>query len=168
VYGELLQVRVSPHTVDYIQPVIVKNKATNTLNIGFLGYIMNHKGLAIMEEMIEIVEGDYPDIRLIHIGSTDYPIKSPIFTQTGSYNTSDLPKLTLEYDIDIFFISSIWPETFSYTTQEIIEMNMPVACFDIGAPAERVREYNKGLIIPEMTAQCALDTIVNWSCASNV
>jgi glycosyltransferase involved in cell wall biosynthesis len=163
IYGELPQITVIPHTVDYIHPLVKVSKSTKTLNIGFVGHIINCKGLDIMHDMIEIVEGDFSDVRMVLIGSTDLPIKSPVFTQTGRYNLNDLPILTLEHDIDIFFISSVWPETFSYTTQEIIEMNMPIACFDIGAPAERVKGYDKGFIIPEMTAQCAVEAIIRWS-----
>ena len=49
----------------------------------------------------------------------------------------------MEEDIDLFFIPSIWPETFSYTTSEIMSMHMPVAVFPIGAPVERVKFTKK-------------------------
>ena len=55
-----------------------------------------------------------------------------------------------DYQVDIVLIPSIWPETFSYTTEEAIKMDLPVAVFDLGAPAERVRTYNKGLILRDM------------------
>ncbi|WP_330582768.1 glycosyltransferase [Suipraeoptans intestinalis] len=65
----------------------------------------------------------------------------------------------LENDIDIFLIPSIWPETFSYTTEEIMQMGMPVMSFDIGAPAERIKKYEKGLIIPEISPQAVLKSV---------
>jgi glycosyltransferase involved in cell wall biosynthesis len=64
--------------------------------------------------------------------------------------------------IDIIFIASIWPETFSYTTEEVMMMGLPVASFDIGAPAERIRKYDKGLVVSEMTAETALNEIIKF------
>ncbi|HNW25912.1 MAG TPA: glycosyltransferase [Candidatus Gastranaerophilaceae bacterium] len=59
-------------------------------------------------------------------------------------------------------IPSIWPETFSYTTAEAMMLKYPVACFDIGAPAQRVKNYDKGVVISKIDAQTALDEIVNF------
>ena len=73
-----------------------------------------------------------------------------------------LPSLLIEHDIDILFIPSICPETFSYTAEEAMQMNMPVAVFDIGAPAERVRKYPKGLVISEIDAGVAINEITNY------
>jgi len=44
-------------------------------------------------------------------------------------------------------IPSIWPETFSYTTSEALLLGYPVLCFNLGAPAERVRRYDCGLVV---------------------
>ena len=44
-----------------------------------------------------------------------------------------------------------------------MQMQMPVACFDIGAPASRIRMYDKGVIISEMNGICALDTILQYA-----
>ncbi len=47
----------------------------------------------------------------------------------------------------MFLIPSVWPETFSYTTSEIISMGFPVAVLPVGAPVERVKRYAKGLVL---------------------
>jgi glycosyltransferase involved in cell wall biosynthesis len=62
-------------------------------------------------------------------------------------------------NIDIFMIPSIWPETFSYTTQEIMMMEMPLMVFNLGAPAERVKNYNNGYIIDEVSSNAILALI---------
>ena len=161
-FGSLKQIEVIPHQVDYIEAVNKKAKTTKTLNIGFLGNFNYYKGLNIINDMIIIIRKERKNIRLKLFGTTVHPIKDRFLEVTGSYNPKDLPKLTFEHDIDIFLIPSIWPETFSYTTQEVIEMDMPIACFDLGAPAERIKEYDKGLIISEMTARSAIDAIIGW------
>ena len=38
-------------------------------------------------------------------------------------------------------------------------MGLPVACFNLGAPAERVKIYDKGIVIPEINARLALEEI---------
>ena len=40
-------------------------------------------------------------------------------------------------------------------------MNIPVACFDIGAPAERIKKYGKGIVISKIDAKTALDEITD-------
>ena len=159
-FGSLKQIEIIPHRVDYIEAINKNTKTTKTLNIGFLGNFNNYKGLNIIKDMIIIIRKERKNIRLKLFGTTVHPVKDRFLEITGSYNPKDLPRLTLEHDIDIFFIPSIWPETFSYTTQEVIEMDMPIACFDLGAPAERVKEYDKGLIIPEISARSAIDAII--------
>ena len=72
-------------------------------------------------------------------------------------------KLVLENEIDVIFIPSIWPETYSYTTQEAIEMEMPVVCLNIGAQAERVSEYNMGRVIDSFDSEIILDEIINFA-----
>lgn len=64
-------------------------------------------------------------------------------------------------DADVIFISSICPETFSFTTVEAIAMNIPVACFDLGGRADHVRKYKRGLVISKQDAKTALDQIMD-------
>jgi len=163
-HGEFTQIEVVPHTVEYIQKVNKMPKRTETLNIGILGDIINHKGASILRDMVNIAtaESRYGNIRFVLLGAVHPPIESDVLTDLGNYKKENLPDLTVENDIDIYIIPSICPETFSYATQEVIEMDMPIACFNLGAQAERVRSYNNGVIIPEITVKCALETIVGW------
>lgn len=114
------------------------------------------KGLDVVKEMIKEIEMQNLNIRMKLIGVSDEEIDSPVFSCTGRYTRDELPRLTMEEDIDLFFIPSIWPETFSYTTSEIMSMHMPVAVFPIGAPVERVKHYEKGLVLKETDAKSAL------------
>jgi hypothetical protein len=41
-----------------------------------------------------------------------------------------------------------------------MQMSYPLAVFDLGAPAERVKRYDKGLIIKKIDAQFALGEII--------
>lgn len=159
VYGTLQQVKGVPHVVDYIKPVSKGKKTSKTLNIAILGSLREHKGIEIVRDMARLIDKDKADTLIYLFGDTGFKISGKCIRKIGKYDISQLGKLTIAHDIDVFFIPSIWPETFSFTTQEAIELNMPVACFDLGAPAERVKVYEKGIVIPEISAKSAIETI---------
>ncbi len=102
-----------------------------------------------MKALAGYIEENELNIRLRLIGTSDEEIESPVFSQTGRYTREEIPRLTLEQDIDMFLIPSVWPETFSYTTSEIISMGFPVAVLPVGAPVERVKRYAKGLVLKD-------------------
>ena len=122
-------------------------KTTETFNIGLIGVLCYKKGLEVVKALAKYIEENDLSIRLRLIGTSDEEIESPVFSQTGRYTREEIPRLTLEQDIDMFLIPSVWPETFSYTTSEIISMGFPVAVLPVGAPVERVKRYGKGLVL---------------------
>jgi len=144
---------VTPHEVGWMRKVSI-NKTSDRLNIAVIGYLTMVKGAAQVVELARYLEEK--DINAaIHIFG---PVIEPYNTQMETlpkvirhfaYNKSELPDLMEQHEIDLVFIASVVPETFSYTTQEAIEMGLPVAVFDLGAPAERVRQYPAGLIMAE-------------------
>lgn len=117
------------------------------LHIGFIGPISQIKGrdkiLGLNKYLKErdllvpqTVLGDWstgapPDIR-VH----------------GKYEIERLPDLIEEIEVSVIFFSSIVPETFSFVLTELFAMNIPVVCFDLGAQAERVKNYPLGIVIP--------------------
>lgn len=151
-YPDLGNIKLIPHEPHYVPALNKKAKTTKTLNIGFLGVLCYKKGLDVVKRMAKEIEERNLNIRLKLIGVSDEEIPGKSFRQTGRYRREELPRLVLEEDIDLFFIPAIWPETFSYTTSEIMSMNLPIVVFDIGAPVERVRMYEKGLVL-----RCDLD-----------
>jgi len=96
---------------------------------------------------------------VVLIGEISEFIKSPHFKVTGRYEREQLPDIIAQEQIDIFLIPSICPETFSYTTQEIMMMQMPLMVFDVGAPAERVAHYEKGHVLPHPDVEAILTTV---------
>lgn len=146
VYGNL-PVHIIPHQVTYFPEISKVAKSSSTYNIGLLGILNQHKGLEIIKSMLAIIERTKDNIRFILIGTSDGHINSPYLTETGKYLQEDLPNIALANDVDMFFISSICPETFSYTTEEAIKLSYPVASFAIGAPAERLIQYEKGMVL---------------------
>lgn len=150
VYPSLSNLTLVPHTIKPLPQVRRTEKTTATLNIGVLGILPPEKGQGLVRSLWELIEKEERTVKIILIGEDDGEDKIPVgkrFEKTGRYQREDLPRLIQEKDIDVFLISSIWPETFSYTTEELISMGMPVACLNLGAPAERLARYEKGLVL---------------------
>ncbi len=153
------KIEIIPHRVDYIQKIYNK-KSKQIKNIGIIGTITEEKGAKIVNELVERIEKQNLNLKVTLIGSIqNHDINSPKFYQTGAFDIKNLQDLVLKYDIDIFLIPSIWPETFSFTTHEVIHMGYPIIVFDLGAQAEAVKKYQKGYILTEPSADAIIDLI---------
>ncbi len=164
VFGEDLSHTLVPHQVHHMIPIHKNHSTSDTITIGLMGMLIHHKGSVLVEQILKEIEDKNLNVRIVLIGKVmGTGIKeSAHFHQTGEYHVSDLPRLVYENDIDIFLIASVWPETFSYTTEEVMQMGMPVASFDLGAPAERIKNYEKGLIVSERSAEVTLNEITDF------
>ncbi len=161
IYPQLSEkIVVIPHFVPALRKVNISKH--NGINIACLGNMLPVKGRDIIIGMCrEISAGN--DINIIIVGDMDKPNEQlQNLTIAGKYKTENLPKIMEYYQIDLIFIPSIWPETFSYTTSEAMSMNLPVACYNMGAPAERVAKYDKGLVLDEINIRGNLQEIVKF------
>ncbi len=158
-YPELRNVTVVPHQVDYLSPVPRGPKATPTLNVGVLGVLTNHKGRMTVADLKQALEADRVNMKIVLIGSEDENLlrEGPYFEKTGRYQPQELPEIIRRKDIDLFLIPSVCPETFSFTTEEILKMGLPAACFDLGAPAERIAKYDRGLVLSSRAPESVLE-----------
>lgn len=154
------KIHCNPHQISYLPFIQKRYKTKKTINIGLIGVMGLHKGEAIIQKMCSLLEKENAPVRFVLIGEgRDLGGK---ITITGRYQRPELPWLLMKNDIDIVFVSSVVPETFSYTTQEAMSIGFPVACFDVGAPAERVTQYHDGVIISGFDPNHALRTIVDF------
>ena len=129
------------------------------VRIGCIGAIGEVKGAGFIVELANYMKTHVPDARVVIIGIIDAKYLPDNVVVHGEYELSELPGLLERYGVNIGFISSIWPETFSYVTQELMMLDLPLVCFDIGAPRDRIGKWEKGRIIPEMTPESAWATI---------
>ena len=170
VYPTLRNFTVVPHIVDYMPRVQKARKTTATLNIGVLGILAQHKGRTIVCSLCEQIEREQRDIKIVLIGEEDGSVipTGKHFEKTGRYEVEDIPWLVLEKDVDLFLLPSIWPETFSYTAEEIMQMGLPIICLDVGAPAERIRSYEKGLVLSGKEPQTILKEICDFARSQDI
>lgn len=138
---------IKPHNVEKPLSYAVID-LTMPLNIGIVGHINIHKGAKIVQELSHIIKNKKLPIKISIIGTMELSYDPNIIYVTGSYKTKDLSRLIEKTKANIFFMPSICPETFSYVTQELILLNVPLISFDIGAQGERIKQYSKGTVIP--------------------
>lgn len=151
---------VIPHFVPALRKVQISKH--NGINIACLGNMMPIKGRDIILEMCREIDTGH-DVNIVVVGDMDVKNESlQNLTITGKYKTKNLPEIMEHYKIDLIFIPSIWPETFSYTTSEAMSMGLPVACYNMGAPAERVATYAKGLVLDEINPKHNLKELINF------
>ncbi|MGF6933090.1 GT2 family glycosyltransferase/glycosyltransferase involved in cell wall biosynthesis [Paraburkholderia sp. UCT70] len=127
--------------------IYVPRENPSELRVGILGAINEAKGASIVRKLVEDFDQQSCPVKVILIGEISAWFSSPSFEVTGRYNAADLQDIVLQKKIDVFLIPSVWPETFSYTTDEIMQMGYPLIVFDLGAPAERVRNYELGEVV---------------------
>jgi GT2 family glycosyltransferase len=155
------KIKIIPHKVEPLEKVTKKNYSNLYTTIGILGAINEAKGASILEELLKKIDKQNLPIKIVLIGDTSKALSSKNLKITGKYIRDDLPKITEQEEIDIFLIPSICPETFSYTTQEIIMMDMPLMVFNMGAPANRAKEYKKGVVLEPNYVDSVMEYITN-------
>lgn len=156
------RVVVTPHAMTYLAHGKTVPSFTASLRIGVVGQIGYHKGADIVRNLACEIKARGLDIQIVVIGTIEAQCERSIVSETGPYRHDKLPELIERSGVNIMFFPSIWPETFSYVVQELIEFGLPVACFDLGAPAERLRKYSKGMILKEATASAILDDLISF------
>ncbi|MEM9232103.1 MAG: glycosyltransferase, partial [Pseudomonadota bacterium] len=156
-YPDTAPIVVTPHAVpDSIPRISPRGLRGGSPVIGVLGNIGPHKGAFLLQNLSRdlAARGDGP--RLVVIGQLAPEVSlSPPSLVHGAYRLEDLSGLVARYGIGAWLIPSVWPETFSFTTHEVLATGMPVFCFDLGAQADAVRAALKegapGGILPVPT-----------------
>jgi len=150
-------ISIIPHSVAHIHAPI-KLKTSKTLHIGIVGNISSlHKGVHLVKDMLKLMKQHNMKTHITVIGSAFQLADDEQLTVLGAYQIDQLANIITNTNITVFFLPSIWPETFSYVTHELIQLNVPVAVFDLGAQAEAIKKYKKGYVIPKIDANTALE-----------
>jgi FkbM family methyltransferase len=151
---------VRPHVVDYLPARKPRIPYEAPLNIGVVGFINIYKGAGIVRELADCIAQRGLSAKITIIGTMDRRPVHDFVAVTGPYHPVDLPDLIEKSGVNVFLLPSIVPETFSYVAEELMTLDVPLAVFDLGAPAERVAKYGKGLVIAEIEAAKTLDALV--------
>lgn len=154
------KISVVPHEVNYLPCKSPQITNTNSLRIGVVGHIGFHKGSLFIQALAREIIHRGVDVKIVVIGMIEASCEPLVVTQTGPYQHDDLPDMIERSGANVFLFSSIWPETFSYVVHELVKMDLPVASFNIGAPAERLASYPKGLVLDSMEPGSVLENLI--------
>jgi glycosyltransferase involved in cell wall biosynthesis len=154
--------KVVPHRLDAVETNLCLIIRPTKLCIGVIGDIAYHKGAKFVQALAHEIIKRRLNINIKIIGRLfiDYPTE--VIEETGTYTLEELPSIIETSGANVFLFPSICPETFSYTVQEIMSLELPVACFNIGAPPERVLKYSKGLVLASMDPSQVLDQLLSF------
>lgn len=159
---DLAHAEILPHKVAPLRSEPLLPSQVTALRIGVVGHIGYHKGAKIVQDLAREIARRDAKIQIVVFGTLDANCPERVVTVTGPYKQAQLPVLISDHGVNTFLFPSICPETFSYVVQELMELHCPVACFDLGAPAERLRNYSKGLILREQGGSAVLDALIEF------
>lgn len=146
------KIRVVPSRVSQIihrmEPAIAA--PGQKVSLAILGAIGEEKGAKIVSDLSFALEDRHDSPNLVIIGELDrrFPLSSSTVV-TGRYNLQDLASLMRLHRVAAWLMPSICPETFSFTTHEMIATGLPVMAFDLGAQGDAVRVAENGYIVPQ-------------------
>ncbi len=130
-----------PHSLPVPMP---KQMATGGKSIGILGGINLPKGGAVIEALSKQTRR-----KIVVIGEMDgqFRLRSPHVVH-GRYDRTKITELAKDYDIGLWLIPSVCPETFSFATHEALATGLPVLGFDVGAQGETLAKAGNGFALP--------------------
>ncbi|HUZ62239.1 MAG TPA: glycosyltransferase, partial [Acetobacteraceae bacterium] len=67
---------------------------------------------------------------------------------TGRFAPEEAEALIRAQRADFAFLPSVWPETWCFALSDAWRAGLGVAAFDLGAPAERIRQSGRGWLLP--------------------
>lgn len=139
------KIHCRPHSALFPMPRLAPPQGPET--IGILGAIGETKGAKIVSDLAFYLDkhDDAPKLKIIGEFDHSFPLP-PSATVTGRYEAFDLPRILETSEIKVWLMPSIWPETFSYTTHEMLATGLPVIAFDLGAQGDAIKAHPNGHI----------------------
>lgn len=149
-------ITVVPHSMDYFSESPIVNFDSTELKLGVVGSISRVKGRLFLSSFANFLDKNGKKITII--GSI-FLFKRNVI-HAGKYNKHTLREKLIKHRINVILFPSICPETFSYVISELIQLQIPIVCFDLGAQANKIRNYSKGIVAKSMSNEDVYDAIL--------
>ena len=118
------------------------------LRIAVVGRIGLHKGANRVSALARLIEARGDEASITVVGTLESPASSRVVHETGAYQPRDLLPLCRDHRINVFWMPSVWPETFSFVVHEMMAMGLPILAYDVGAQAEYLAQYPQARLVP--------------------
>lgn len=142
------RLELRPHKLDHVPRAVPAPKPGARPVVGVLGHVRRHKGAALLRSLsAQLIKGG--QARLVVIGTVEPSYRlARGSTVHGTYQPRDIDGLVQDYGITCWLSPSIWPETFSFATHEMLATGLPVFGFDLGAQGDALRAAENGHAVP--------------------
>ncbi len=133
-----------------VAPAPSRSASGAVRKILILGDLAPYKGSRVVRALaMDAFLRDLP-LHFTVRGSIDQPQvgRLPTITLAGAYRDDDIDRILAADRPDLLLFPSVWPETYSYTLSIALRNRIFPVCFDIGAPARRVRHAGFGRVLP--------------------
>jgi glycosyltransferase involved in cell wall biosynthesis len=130
------------------------------IEVAVVGHIAYLKGAEMVAGLVALADARRLPLRVTVIGTLEHPIRSRRLRVTGAYRRDALPVLLARQRPHCVLLPSIWPETYSLVTAELTMLGLPIVAFDLGAPAERLRDDPNAVLVSPVSAEALLDAIL--------
>jgi glycosyltransferase involved in cell wall biosynthesis len=154
------KIEVKPHQVNYVAKYKPQLYLGPQMHIGVAGIIGPHKGALIVEKMAQIIHQKNIQAKIFVFGAYFGQQEDSVITVVGKYKPEELPDLIEKVGVSVFLFPTVVPETFSYTTQELMHLEVPIVAFNLGAPADRLSRYPLGKLVDKVDAEEALNALI--------
>lgn len=141
-------VRCHPHDVSHIHLAPLTPATNSGLSIGVIGRIGRHKGAAEVAALARHIEREQGPTKITVFGTLEERTSPAVVTETGHFAEGELAALCAAHGINVFWMPSVWPETFSFVLHEMKAMGLPVLAYDVGAQADTLRREGGGRVLP--------------------
>ena len=143
---------VQPHADEVILPPALAAADTgDVVTVVIIGAIGAHKGSRVILNLARDAKARKLPIRYCIVGYSDITndLADAGVVESGRFLKLDEAMATIaEVAPHLIFLPAIWPETWSYTLSMAFTIGVPPVVFDIGAPADRIRDRGFGTVLP--------------------
>jgi GT2 family glycosyltransferase/glycosyltransferase involved in cell wall biosynthesis len=125
-------------------------EARQRLRIGVIGAIGQIKGFDVLRAAAADARKRRLPLTYVVVGysANDVSLHKLDVEITGRYHNDDVLALIDSLGLHALWVPSVWPETYSYTLSIALRTGLPIAAFDLGAVAARLRRLGLGTLMP--------------------
>lgn len=134
------------------------------LRILVLGQLSFIKGVNLLSEAIDVLH-EFADVHLVGCQELGELFSHRAGVKVISdYSLSDLPTIVADIDPDVGLLTSICPESFSYTLGELMMLGIPPVATRVGSFEERIVHGGNGFLFePQVDSMLVILRVLNES-----
>lgn len=147
--------------------ILEKNTKGGTIVVGILGELALHKGFNLVLDLATTTSQIRFRFEIFGALASGLSLNKSNIHVHGKYqNFSELKERVLSAKPDVFLFPGRIPETYSYTLTEALRFGIPIAYFQTGAIAERLKGFTDGISLSLDATPVNVLSAISSHCAS--